>query len=93
MDHAKGTFQVGFNYVCVVDRYFAIFDFDIETGAINRRCFPGRQLGKFGAATFDVSGVGEALGEGRSACFGKLGAATFDVSGVGEALGDGRTCG
>jgi len=89
MDHTKGTFHIGFNYVCVVDRYFPIFDFDIETGAIDRRCFPCRQLGKFGAATFDVSGVGE----GRSACFGKLGAATFDVSGVGEALGDGRTCG
>ena len=89
-DHIKGTFQVGFNYVRVVDRYFPIFDFDIETGAIDRRCFPCRQLGKFGAATFDVSGVGEALGKG---CLGKLGAATFDVSGVGEALGDGRTCG
>jgi len=75
--------------VCVVDRYFLIFDFDIETGAIDRRCFPCRQFRKFGAATFDVSGVGE----GRSARLGKLGAGTFDASGVGEALGEGRTRG
>ena len=93
MDHTKGTFHVGFNYVCVVDRYFSIYDFDIETGAIDRRCFPCRQFGKFGAGTFEVSGVGEALGEGCSVFLGKFGDATLDVSGVEEALGEGRTCG
>jgi hypothetical protein len=42
MDHAKETFHVGFNYVCVVDDYFLILNFDIETGAIDRRRFPRR---------------------------------------------------